>query len=219
LAQRWRTAVGTEILAIYGASETFCNVFATFPGEARKDSVGRALEGVACRLTDPVTGEPAGPEGGILWVRHPSLALRYSSDAATAAAFRDGWFCLNDLFTVDADGYWYYQGRADELLKVSGQWVKPSEVEDAVSGAPIEDLACVVVPDADGFERLALFLVSSDPDAALAAATERMAKSVPRHAQPRWIRAVDALPRTPTGKVQRFVLREMLVQELRGRKF
>ena len=162
LARRWHATVGTELLAIYGASETFCNVFATFPGEVRAGSVGKALDGVGCRLLDRDTGTPAGAQGGILWVRHPSLALRYSSAAATEKAFRDGWFCTNDLFTVDPDGYWYYQGRADELLKVAGQWVKPTEVEDAVLGAPIEEAACVVVPDSEGFERLALFVVSRE---------------------------------------------------------
>lgn len=215
LAKRWRAAVGTELLAIYGASETFCNAFATFPGAIRGGSVGKALDGVDCRLLDRDTGEPAGADGGVLWVRHPSLALRYSSKAATAKAFRDGWFCTNDLFTVDADGYWYFQGRADELLKVAGQWVKPTEVEDAVVGSPIEEAACVVVPDSDGFERLALFVVSDDADAAPSIAAERAAGALPRHAQPRWIRAVDALPRTSTGKVQRFALREILLDERR----
>jgi len=214
LARRWRAAVGTELLAIYGASETFCNVFATFPGDVRAGSVGRALEGVECRLLDRDTGAPA-VDGGVLWVRHPSLALRYSSAEATEKAFRDGWFCTNDLFTVDADGRWYYEGRADELLKVAGQWVKPTEVEDAVAGAPVEEAACVVVRDADGFERLALFVVSRDADAAVAAAAERATRALPRHAHPRWIRAVDALPRTSTGKVQRFALRERLLAELR----
>jgi len=216
LAKRWRAAVGTELLSIYGASETFCNVFATFPGKVRAGSVGQALDGVECRLLDRDTGEPAGAEGGILWVRHPSLALRYSSAAATGKAFRDGWFCTNDLFTVDADGYWFYQGRTDELLKVAGQWVRPTEVEDAVMGAPIDEVACVVVVDADGFERLALFVVSQDQGTALAVAAERAARELPRHAQPRWIRAVDGLPRTSTGKVQRFALRERLLEELRG---
>jgi len=215
LAKRWREAVGTELLAIYGASETFCNVFATFPKAIRGGSVGKALDGVDCRLLDRDTGELAGKDGGVLWVRHPSLALRYSSDALTAKAFRDGWFCTNDLFTVDADGYWFYQGRADELLKVAGQWVKPTEVEDAVAGSPIEEAACVVVPDADGFERLALFVVARDAEAGVSAATERAARGLPRHAQPRWIRAVAALPRTSTGKVQRFALRELLMDERR----
>lgn len=216
LAKRWRAAVGTELLAIYGASETFCNVFATFPGETRSGSVGKALDGVSCRLLDRDSGDPAGPDGGILWVRHPSLARRYSSAAATAKAFRDGWFCTNDLFTVDAEGYWFYQGRSDELLKVAGQWVKPTEVEDAVAGVPIEESACVVVPDSEGFERLALFVVANDKAAALAAAAERVARKLPRHSQPRWIRAVEALPRTSTGKVQRFALREQLLEELRA---
>jgi benzoate-CoA ligase len=213
LARRWKDAVGTELLAISGLSETFTNVFGTFPGDVRGDSVGRVLDGVECKLVDRFSGAPVRDGIGLLWVRHPSLALRYSDPAKTAEAFVDGWFCTNDLFTVDADGYWNPQGRADELLKVAGQWVKPTEVEDAVVGAPVDEAACVVVPDGGGFERLALFVVGRDPGAAVAAATERAEAALPRHARPRWIRAVDALPRTTTGKLQRFVLRQRLQEE------
>lgn len=80
----------------------------------------------------------------------------------------------------------------------------------------MRDAACVVVPDRDGFDRLALFLVPGEAGApaALAWAAERLAARLPRHSQPKWIRAVDELPRTATGKVQRYVLRDGLSREL-----
>ena len=67
-----------------------------------------------------------------MWIRHPSLALGYLNQEATAKAFRDGWFCTGDLFVRDVEGYYYHQGRADELLRIAGQWVKPAEIEEAV---------------------------------------------------------------------------------------
>jgi benzoate-CoA ligase len=206
IAQQWLAATGREILVVYGMSETFCNAFASAPGAHRRGTCGRAMAGVTSRLEGA-----AGPgDPGVLWLRHPSLALRYTQPQATARAFRDGWFCTGDLFTCDADGYWTHHGRADDLHKVAGQWVKPAEVEETVLGDPaIRDAACVVVRDADGFERLALYVVPAGDDArAIGAAQARCDARLPQHARPRWIFALGDLPRTATGKVQRFRLRE-----------
>ncbi|HVC12047.1 MAG TPA: benzoate-CoA ligase family protein, partial [Burkholderiales bacterium] len=156
----------------------------------------------------------------VLWLRHPALALGYANrKEQTREQFRDGWFCTKDVFVRDAEGYYAHQGRADELIKVAGQWVKPSELEEAVLGEPeIAEAACVPVQDADGFERLALFVTASgDADAAVSAAERACTARLPRYKQPKWVRAVQGLPRTATGKVQRFRLREMLERE-RGAK-
>jgi benzoate-CoA ligase len=215
VASKWRETVGTEILGAYGMSETFCNALANFPGRNRVGTCGVPLAGVETRLVGADGGEVGDGAPGVLWVKHPSLALQYRSADATARAFRDGWFCTGDLFTRDAAGYWTHQGRADELYKVAGQWVKPAELEETVlADARIREAACVVVPDADGFERLALFVVGADADTAGIAAA--CLEQLPRHARPKWIRTVAELPRTATGKVQRFRLRERLVAELGG---
>jgi 3-hydroxybenzoate/4-hydroxybenzoate---CoA ligase len=164
----------------------------------------------------PGEGEPLGVnEPGVLWVRHPALALGYNDPQKNAENFVDGWFCTNDQFHVDADGYWFHEGRADELLKVAGQWVKPQEVEDAVLGEGVRDAACVVVADADGFERLALYIVPAAGEGdSVASAEARAHASLPAHSWPKWVRSIDELPRTPTGKVQKFKLKEMLEAEL-----
>jgi 3-hydroxybenzoate/4-hydroxybenzoate---CoA ligase len=214
IAAKWRAAVGTTVLEAYGMSETFCNAFANFPGRHRAGTCGVPLADVQAKLLDESGHEVPDDAPGVLWVKHPSLASGYQSAAATTRAFRDGWFCTGDLFTRDADGYWSHQGRADELYKIAGQWVKPAEVEEAVLvDTRIREAACVVVPDGDGFDRLALFVVGVHDDAA-AAAVARL-DELPRHARPKWVRAVPELPRTATGKVQRFRLREQLVAELR----
>jgi benzoate-CoA ligase len=162
----------------------------------------------------PGAVEPLGvEEPGVLWVKHPALALRYNSEQKTAENFADGWFCTNDLFRRDADGYWFHEGRADELLKVAGQWVRPQEVEDAVLNGVVREAACVVVPDTDGFERLALYVVAEgEPD--MAQIEEGARAALPQHSWPKWVRALSELPRTPTGKVQKFRLRQMLQAEL-----
>jgi len=212
LAAQWQATVGTEIIVVYGMSETFCPAMANAPGRSRIDACGVLLDGVEAKLLD-ADGEPvAEGEPGVLWLKHPSLALRYKRPEATARAFRDGWFCTGDVFTHPADGAWIHQGRADELLKVAGQWVNPGALEEAVLADPrVREAACVVVPDRDGFDRLALFVAGAGAVRVAAARLE----GLPRHSQPKWIREVAELPRTATGKVQRFRLRERLEAELR----
>jgi benzoate-CoA ligase len=126
--------------------------------------------------------------------------------------FKDGWFCTRDIFVRDGAGNYSHQGRSDEMVKIAGQWVQPSELEDAVAAAPgVAEAACVAVADEDGLERLALFVAAAgDEQAALRAAEEACERALPRHKRPKWVQAVERLPRTATGKVQRFKLREML---------
>jgi benzoate-CoA ligase len=213
VATQWRETVGTEIVSVYGMSETFCAAMCTLPGRGRAGACVVPLEGVEAKLVASDGGPVALGEPGVLWLKHPSLALRYKDPEATARAFRDRWFCTGDVFTADPDGSWTHQGRADELLKVAGQWVKPGEIEETVlADARIREAACAVVPDRDGFDRLALFVAGNDPARVAAARLDEL----PRHARPKWIREVAELPRTATGKVQRFKLRERLEAELRG---
>ncbi|MEO7403101.1 MAG: AMP-binding protein [Burkholderiales bacterium] len=216
VAARWEVATGREVFECYCMSETFCNTLANRPGVRRVGSCGQLLANVEARLLD-TSGAPArADEPGILWIKHPTLTIGYNKMPADHPSFRDGWFCTNDRFVRDADGFFWHQGRADELLKVAGQWVKPGEVEEAaLSSGAAREAACVVVPDADGFERLALFVVPTDASrSALAATIAATAAQLPRHSQPKWIREVAELPRTPTGKVQRYRLREALILEL-----
>lgn len=217
LAEQWRAATGHELLNLYGMSETFCACMVTPPGSADGLRTGLPLEGVEARLESGDT--PDSPP--VLWLRHPAQTLRYENrPAETAAQFRDGWFCTRDVFALDADGYYVYQGRSDDLVKIAGQWVRPAELEGAVAAlAEVAEAACVAVPDADGLDRLALF-IAARPGArgALDAAVAACAQALPGHKRPKWLRVIDQLPRTATGKVQRFKLRELLAAELSGRR-
>jgi benzoate-CoA ligase len=206
LCEAWRTATGREIHSLYGMSETYCAAIVA----------GKALSGVEARLLAADGNEVARGETGVMWIRHPALSPGYANrPEGNREQFRDGWFCTRDLFARDTEGNFSHQGRSDELVKVAGQWVQPGELEEAVGALEaIAEAACVAAPDADGFERLALFVAArgADANAAVAAAERACAEKLPRHKRPKWVLPVEALPRTATGKVQRFKLRELLAQ-------
>lgn len=217
LVAQWRQVAGGELLNLYGMSETFCACMMTPPGESDGVRTGKPFPGVELRLAPPGDEETA-TGTGVLWVRHPAQARGYMNrPQETGEQFHDGWFCSRDLFRCDAQGFYVHQGRSDELLKVAGQWVQPGELEEiATREGTVGEAACVPVEDADGLLRLALFVTArrgaetAEHDAA--AACER---SLPRHKRPKWVRAVPELPRTASGKVQRYKLREILERELR----
>jgi benzoate-CoA ligase len=217
LAEHWKQATGAELLNLYGMSETFCACMMTPPGESDGTSTGRPFPGVDVRLV-PSETEATATGTGVLWVRHPAQALGYlNRPDEQAEQFQDGWFCSRDLFRLSGAGAYVHQGRSDELLKVAGQWVQPAELEEAVaSEGSVAEAACVPVEDADGMLRLALFVIArGEPAAAERDAAAACERALPRHKRPKWVRAVDELPRTATGKVQRFKLRETLERELR----
>jgi benzoate-CoA ligase len=213
LVEQWRRATGGELLNLYGMSEAFCACIMTPPGTSDGVRTGKPFAITEIRLVDGNGGEAPPGEPGVLWLRHPAQARRYANlREETAAQFRDGWFCSRDLFLRDAQGFYVHQGRSDELVKVAGQWVWPAELEETALGDPaVTEAACVPLPDGDGLQRLALF-VTGKAHAADAAA--RACERLPRHKRPKWIRAVAELPRTATGKVQRYKLRELLEHEL-----
>ncbi len=218
--EQWQGAVGNQILSLYGNSEAYCACMMMPPGSDSRGRTGRLLPLTEARLRDAAGNEPVEGEPGVLWLRHPALASGYvNRPEQTAAQFRDGWFCTQDLFVRDAEGYYLHQGRADELVKIAGQWVQPGELEEAATADPlVAEAACVTVTDAEGFERLALFVAARGDEARAREAASRACEAgLPRFKRPKWVRSVAELPRTATGKVQRYKLRELLLRELAGK--
>jgi 3-hydroxybenzoate/4-hydroxybenzoate---CoA ligase len=218
LFERWRAMTGRPILEGIGATETIFLTIANTPSAYRAGSTGRPQPGVDLRLLDehnrPIA-EPGRP--GVLWVRIGSLCSGYWNQAEkTQSSFCDGWFRTGDAFSFDAEGWWYHLGRSDDLLKVSGQWVSPIEIEDCALGVPdIVDAAVVGVPNSDGLVRLAMFVVPADFDARDGLAMrlqERIKSQLSIYKCPRNITFIREIPRTATGKVQRFRLRELASQ-------
>jgi benzoate-CoA ligase len=158
--------------------------------------------------------EPDTP--GYLHVRGPSLAAGYwRREDATAAAFHDGWLRTGDVYTRSADDHWTFLGRNSDMIKAGGIWVSPAEVESAlVAHADILEAAVVGARNSDGLEEVVAFVVARagcaiDSDDIDAHCRNLMAS----FKRPRRLFVVDNLPRTATGKVQRFALRATLQNE------
>ena len=203
LRDEWRRQTGLVIVNGYGASETLILVMLD-----RGDGQGFAPSpGVDIQ---PLEAMEAGVPTRLL-IRAPTLAVGYlDRPQAQAENFRDGAFCPADLFAREDNGGWRFAGREDSLVKIHGRWVNLVELEERLSlQAPgIAEAAAVCVPDSDGVDAVALFFVASDV-AAVGAALQAGAEAMPPYQRPRWLHAVEALPRTPTGKLLRRKLREL----------
>jgi benzoate-CoA ligase len=222
LWHKWREATGVEILDGMGTSETIYMLLSNYPGKVRPGSSGTATPGTEVKLAD-AEGKPVAPgEAGILWARIASRADRYwNARDKSQEAFHGPWFRTGDMYTVDDDDYWHHQGRFDDMLKISGQWVSPAEIEEVVLAAtPCTDAAVVGVPDPDGLPRTALFAVPPQggfDSGALEAQIRRVvSERLSPYKCPKWVRFVNEIPRTATGKVQRFKLRTEASEGLAG---
>jgi benzoate-CoA ligase family protein len=212
--EQFRKRFGIEILDGIGSSEMLHIFLSSRPGEARAGSCGREVPGYDARILDD-TGEPAAEdEAGSLWVKGESAFEEYwRIPELTARTKRDGWVNTGDKFSRDADGYFYYRGRADDMMKVSGMWVSPGEVENALLGhAAIAECAVVGNADAVGLVRPVAYIVLRQSVTNTAGGLDSeiygwLRTRLPGFKCPQEYRFVKELPRTATGKVQRFLLR------------
>jgi long-chain acyl-CoA synthetase len=206
-----RTGVGW--LPAYGASEL--PVIACNPLDApRLDSAGRAVPGVSLRVVSLETGDPAGPgEAGEIQARSDSLMAGYLPASETAGAFCDGWYRTGDVGTIDAGGWLRLTDRSKEMIKVRAFQVAPAEVEAVLHGHPaVADCAVFGVPDqADGEAIIAAVTPAGpvDPAELIALVGGRLAS----YKRPRQVVVVDEIPRLPSGKVLRRLLRERFANQ------
>lgn len=222
LYARWRETTGVPIVEGIGATETIWLMVGGTPTSHMPGATGRPFPYCEAKLLDlddrPVT---ATDEPGTLWVRMNSLCRGYwQQPQKTAAAFRDGWYRTGDVFTVDKDGWWHHQGRADDLLKISGQWVSPTEVEECAVTVPgVTEAIVVGARDDDGLVRLTLFLVApgEDPDELYQKVQDKLLATLSKYKCPRRIVFMEAIPRTATGKARRFQLRNWISNNLMPR--
>jgi benzoate-CoA ligase family protein len=209
----WRKRFGVEILDGLGATETIFMVLSNRPGRSRAGSAGQPVPGTEVRLVDGGGRAAADGAPGVLHVRTPSASCGYWNRLdVSRQAFAGEWFRTGDLFTRDADGFYYHDGREDERFKVAGLWVTPAEVETALRTHPDVLEAGVVGAVADGgLTKVVAFVVprgTPGVEALSAALRAHLATQLPSHQLPHQIHVVDELPRTVTGKLQRYVLRE-----------
>ncbi|MGH7907717.1 MAG: AMP-binding protein, partial [Candidatus Binataceae bacterium] len=217
LAETWRRATGVRIYEGMGTSETIYMILTNSPDAYRPGASGRVAPGAEVKLIDedekPIS-EPNRP--GVLWVRMDSRCDRYWNQRENSnRAFFGPWFRTGDMYSFDEDGFYYQHGRADEMLKISGQWVSPMEIEECAMALPlVADAALIGLPNDDGLVRLSLFLVArgaGDPEHIAAEVREMLVKTLSVYKCPRDIRFVERLPRTATGKLQRYILRQQII--------
>jgi 4-hydroxybenzoate-CoA ligase len=209
----WRARVGVDILDGLGSTEMLHIFLSNRPGEVRYGTTGRPVPGYEVKILD-AAGRELGPgEPGELWVKGPSAASGYwNRRAESRAVFVGEWSRTGDVYEQDAEGFYRYHGRADDLFKVSGIWVSPFEVEAALLEHPaVLEAAVVGRPDAGGLLKPHAFIVLREgvkPEPALFAALKAHVKErAGPWKYPRVIHLVTALPKTATGKIQRFRLR------------
>jgi benzoate-CoA ligase len=211
----WRARFGVEILDGIGATETIFMILSNRPGQSRADSSGVPVPGTEARLLD-VEGRPvADGEEGVLWVRTPSQAAGYHKRLDhSRRTFVGDWFRTGDVYRREAGGHHVHCGREDDFFKVAGQWVSPVEVESVLLRHPaVLDGGVVGAPESGGLIKPFAFVVPRDPagspEALRADVRQFLETALAPHQRPREIRIMSEMPRTATGKLQRFRLREL----------
>jgi benzoate-CoA ligase family protein len=207
---RWKRAFGVEVLDGIGSSELYHIYISNRPGAVRAGSVGTLVPGYQARLADPDGRTLPPDEVGELWVGGASAALEYWNEPEKSAqTFHGKWVRTGDLFRQDADGFFWYQGRADDLLKVGGIWVAPLEIERCLIDHPAVAECAVVGFEQDGLTVPCAYVVvrgrPGSPDLAAELQAHVRARLSP-HKYPREVRFTDILPRTPSGKIDRKAL-------------
>ena len=212
LYERWVRRTGIELLDGLGATEVGYIYVSNRPGAVRPGASGQLLPGYRARIVDEAGRDVPPGTVGELWMSGESVAAGYwNQHQKTQAAFVGEWYRTGDKYLVDPDGYYFYQGRADDLLRVGANWVSPLEIESCLLEHPaVAECAVVGVRDGDGLEKPRAYVVLQSGSSA-----EGLEETLRAHARarlapfktPRWVTVVAELPKTATGKVQRYRLR------------
>ncbi len=210
IGRKWTAEYGCEILDGIGSTEMLHIFLSNRPGAVRYGTTGQAVPGYALRIVGDDGQECGAGEIGELQISGPSAALMYwNNRAKTKATFCGEWTKSGDKYTRDADGYYTYGGRSDDMLKVGGIYVSPFEVEASLMTHPaVLEAAVIGVADTDELVKPRAYVVLKAGQSATADELKAHVKSqLAPYKYPRWIEFVPELPKTATGKIQRFRLR------------
>lgn len=210
LYERWRGTFNVELLDGLGTAEMWHIFISNRPGAVRPGTLGTAVPGFDVKACDEEGRELPLGEIGWLWVRGDSRAIGYWQDMdKTRSGFRGEWYVSGDLIAKDADGYITYHGRGDEMLKVSGKWLAPQEVEGCLLQHPdVAEVAVVGRADASGLMKPIAFVVAREPRPGLEEELKAFVRErLDPYKHPREVILMSALPRTHLGKVDRGRLR------------
>ncbi|MEQ9328289.1 MAG: AMP-binding protein, partial [Rhodospirillales bacterium] len=213
--RRWEAATGTSILDGIGSTEALHIFISNREGDVKPGSSGRIVPGYEAKIIDEAGKEAADGEAGRLLIRGASTARVYwnNPEKTGATMLDDGWLNTGDTYIRDADGTYTYCGRSDDMMKVGGIWCSPFEIEARLIEHPkVLEAAVVGHEDGEGLVKPKAFIVLKDPADAGASVeaelVEHCKTGLARYKYPRWFEFVEALPKTATGKIQRFRLRD-----------
>ncbi len=215
IGRRWSSVVGADILDGIGSTEMLHIFLSNRPDAIRYGTTGLPVPGYQLRVVDAAGHDLADGEPGELMVRGPSSAEGYwNQRSKSQRTFAGEWTRTGDTYIREPDGTYRCCGRADDMMKVGGIWVSPTEVEDALAAhSAVLEAAVVGHEDADGLTKPKAFVVLKDQDAPPPADLHEQLKDhvksrIGPWKYPRWVEVVDTLPKTATGKIQRFKLRQ-----------
>ncbi len=218
--RRWKEAFGFDVIDGIGSTEAAHMFISNRPGAIRPGSSGQIVTGYDARIVD-TAGEPV-PAGdtGRLQIAGDSIAAGYwNRHEKNKATFLGEWLDTGDTYRMDADGYYWYAGRSDDMLKVGGQWVSPVEVESTLIEHPaVLEAGVVGVPDETELIKPVAYVVlrrGQTPSDELALELQTFVKGkLAQYKYPRAVHFLDELPKTATGKIQRFKLRALPAEDV-----
>ncbi len=208
----WLERFGVEWCDIMGLTETTFIALGNRPGQVRPGSSGRPTPGTEVRLIDDNGQDVSvGQEGHLLLKMDSIIPGYWLKQEKTRAVIEGEWLRTGDLYRKDEDGYFWFCGRSDDMLKTSGMWVSPLEIEGVLMEHPaVYECAVVARRDTDGLDkvRAVVVLKAGYDETVQEELAEHLREKLSRYKVPRWIEFADALPKTATGKIQRFALRQ-----------
>ncbi len=211
--RRWKEAFGLTILDGVGSTEMLHIYCSNRLDDVRPGSSGKPVPGYELKILDNAGHPVPTGEAGDLYVKGDSaLALYWAQHEKTKRSVLGEWFFSGDRYRVDEDGFYWYEGRSDDMIKVSGLWVSPIEIESVLMEHPVVAESAVVGVDVDGFMKIKAFVIikgdAAAGDALVAELQEHCKTRLQRFQYPQLIEFVPELPKTVTGKIQRYKLRE-----------
>ena len=215
--ERFKQRFGIEILDGLGSTETLQTVISNRPGEVRPGSTGKVVPGYEAKIVDENDRSLAVGAVGNLMIKGDSVCSGYwNGQQKIEGGFADHWFRTGDRYYQDQDGYFWNAGRTVDTFKINGRWLNPSEVEGALIAHPsVYQAAVVPREDEVGLTKAAAYLVLApnvDPsDQLVRELKDWVGQRIGNYKRPKWIEFLSELPKTATGKVQRFKLRELQV--------
>ncbi|MFN0038678.1 MAG: benzoate-CoA ligase family protein [Burkholderiales bacterium] len=214
LFEEWKRRYGLSIVEGLGSTEVLHICLSNAVDRQKSGASGMRVPGYEVRLTDPDARMVEGEGSGVLWVRGDSQAPCYWNRLdKTAETMREGWIYTGDRFRRDADGFYFFEGRVDDLIKVSGQWIHPLEVERCLAEHPsVQECAVLGMEEENRLMTLAAFVVlkpgAARPDAATTRQLQDFVKSrLTPYKYPRRVQYLTALPKTGTDKIDRAKLK------------